>query len=334
MAIGAKAGPTKHPALRYVVRRVGWGLLVLWLASLLIFWGTAILPGNAARTMLGRDATPAKLQALEAELRLDESLPQQYWRWVSHAARGDLGRSATSVIANDTQSSIASTIGQRLNNSAVLAAVTALFLVPLALLLGALCASRPGGPFDVIIGALTVGAIALPEFVVASLLIAVFAVALGWFPPVSLISPGQLALESPDMLVLPVATLLTATLALAVRMVRAGMIEVNRSEYVVSAQLGGVSRWRIRWSYAMRNALAPSVQVFALCLTYLVGGIVLTETVFNYPGIGALLVNAVNLRDLTMVQSVALILAAICVVTNIVADLIVIFLVPKLRTAL
>lgn len=323
----------RSPLARFILRRIALGVVVLWVASVLIFVGTSVLPGNAARAILGRYATTARVKALEVELHLNQPLPEQYWRWISHFIRGDLGRSAISVVTNDSQSTIASTIAQPLLNTAILAGITAAILIPLSMMLGAWSAFRAGKPDDHIVAAVSIGGISLPEFVTASLLISTFAVGLHWLPPVALIAPGQTPLDAPNELVLPVLTLLVATLALAIRMIRANMIEVLGSEYVLAARLGGVSSRRMVWSYGLRNALAPSVVVYSLCLQYLVGGIVITETVFDYPGIGKLLVSAVTVRDINTVQSVALILAAIYVALNICADVLVIALVPRLRTS-
>ena len=323
----------RHPVLRFLVRRVALGLVVLWVVSVLIFVGTSVLPGNAARAFLGHSATPSAVAALESKLNLNHSLFYQYWHWLSGFVQGDLGLSAAGTVGNNAQETIAAEISGPLVNSLVLAGVAVLLLIPFSIGLGVLLATRAGRPVDHAISTVSLAGISLPEFVTASLLIFVFSSTLGWLPAVSLIGPGETPLSSPEILVLPVATLLTATLALAVRMVRAGMIDVLRADYVTAARLGGVSERRVLWRYALRNALAPSVQVLALCIQYLVGGIVITETVFGYPGLGSLFVNAVDLRDTPTVQSIALLLAAVYISLNIIADLIVIYLVPRLRTA-
>ena len=247
--------------------------------------------------------------------------------------QGDLGRSAAGVIGSNSKETVASLIRGPLINSLVLAGVTIAVLIPLSLLLGTFLATRVGRPVDHGVSAATIGAISLPEFVTAAILIALFASFLGWLPPTSLIGTGDGPLTNPTILVLPVATLLAATTAQVVRMTRASMIEALRSEYVMAARLGGVSERRVLWRYALRNALVPTIQVITLNIQWLVGGIVVTETVFGYPGLGQALVNAVNLRDIPTVQSVALLLAAFYIAMNIAADLMVVYLVPKLRTA-
>jgi peptide/nickel transport system permease protein len=322
-----------HPVVRFVIRRAAFAVLTLFVVSVLIFAGTQVLPGDAARLILGRSASPQALEALRTQLYLNHSVVAQYWHWLSHVLQGDLGRSATGIGPAGGGATVASVIGGPLANSAVLAAVTVVVLVPLSLALGIFLATRSGRAVDHAVSVLTLGLISLPEFVTASLLIAIFASWLGVLPPVSLIGPGASPLSSPNILVLPVLTLLAATLAQVVRMVRATMVEALRSDYVMAARLGGVSERRVLWRYALRNALAPTIQVMALNVQWLVGGIVITETVFGYPGLGNLLVQAVNLRDVPTVQSVALLLAVVYIALNILADLAVTYLIPKLRTA-
>jgi len=161
--------------------------------------------------------------------------------------------------------------------------------------------------------------------------VAVWVGGLGWLPPVSIVPPGADPLSTPKELILPVLTLLFASLAAGIRMVRAGMYEALQTEYVQAARLNGLPERRVLTRYALRNALAPSVQVLAQNLQYLVGGVIVVETVFAYPGLGSQLVNAVQNRDVTAVQSIAMLIAVVYVVINLLADLIVMLLVPKLR---
>jgi peptide/nickel transport system permease protein len=194
-----------------------------------------------------------------------------------------------------------------------------------------LAAVLRGRWLDHVISISSLAAIALPEFVIGSLLVGVFFVGLGWLPPVAIVSPGGNPLDHPAKLVLPIATLLLASLAAGVRMVRAGMVEVLQTEYVQTARLNGVSERRVLWRYALRNALPTSVQILAQNLQWLIGGIIITENVFAYPGIGSTLVTAVQNRDLTLVMSVSMLIAVVYVLLNLVADLLVMLLVPKLR---
>jgi peptide/nickel transport system permease protein len=263
-------------------------------------------------------------------MQLDRPATTRYFDWLGGFVHGDLGVSAVSL-AQGQRASVWHQISGPLKNSAILAAIAALFMIPLSIGLGVIGPIFPGKPVDHIISISSLAAIALPEFVTGSLLIGIFFVWLDWLPPVALVPPGGSPLDNPSELVLPVLTLLFASLAAGVRMVRAGMGEVLQTEYVQTARLNGVAERRVLWRYALRNALAPSVQVLAQNLQWLIGGIIITESVFAYPGIGTVLVNAVQNRDITVVQSVAMLIAVIYVVLNLFADLIVMLLVPKLR---
>jgi peptide/nickel transport system permease protein len=341
---GSVSAPTKtrqimrplrrHPAIAFVLRRVGAAIITLIIVSMLIFAGTNLLPGNAARAILGQHATPASVAIVERELGLNHSITERYWSWFTGVLHGNLGQSAVGAVLNGSEhASVAGLISGPLGDSAILAAIAFLILVPLALLIGVFSATRVGRWSDTAISMFSLGLVSLPEFVTGSLLVLLFAVGLGWLPAVSLVAPGQSVLSHPEILILPVATLVSASLAWTTRFIRSSVAESLRSDYVTAAILGGVGDRRVLWRYAVRNALAPTVQVVAQTAQWLVGGIVITETVFAYPGIGQALVNAVNERDIPVVQSIALILAAFYIALNIVADLVVVLLVPKLRTS-
>lgn len=318
---------TSHPVLNFLGRRTFFALLTLFVISVLIFAGTAILPGDAANAILGRNATPASLAALRQQLHLNHSVVEQYRVWIFGVVRGDFGRSAASGIP------ITSLIAAPAKNSAILAGCAALLLIPVALVLGVFAALRAGRGLDHTISVTSLAMTALPEFVTGTLLILVFALSLNWLPAVSFLPAGQSPFEDPLILVLPVATLLAASLAQTIRMVRAGMVEALRSDYVEMARLNGYDERDVVLRHALRNALAPSVQVIALNIQWLVGGIVITEYVFGYPGLGQTLVNAVAARDIPFVQCIALLVAAVYLGLNILADLLVVLMIPKLRTA-
>jgi peptide/nickel transport system permease protein len=316
--------------LAFLGRRILGAIVALVIASIVIFAALNVLPGNPASVILGRNATPAAERVLTQRMQLDRPATTRYFDWLGGYVHGDLGTSAVSL-AQGQHESVWSQISGPLKNSAILAAIAALFMIPLSIGLGVIGPIFPGKPVDHAISIGSLAAIALPEFVTGSLLIGIFFVWLDWLPPVALVPPGGSPLDNPSELVLPVLTLLFASLAAGVRMVRAGMGEVLQTEYVQTARLNGVAERRVLWRYALRNALAPSVQVLAQNLQWLIGGIIITESVFAYPGIGTVLVNAVQNRDITVVQSVAMLIAVIYVVLNLFADLIVMLLVPKLR---
>jgi len=319
------------PVVAFLVRRLIGALLALFVASVLIFVGTAVLPGDAASVVLGRGATPKAVHTLDERMHLDRPLLEQYTSWLGGFVHGDLGDSSVGLAQGQKHAPVWDLISNQVKNSVILALVAALFMIPLSLGLGALAAVYAGRAVDHAVSIGSLAAIALPEFVIGSLLVGVFFVWLDVLPPVALIPPGDNPLSHPEKLVLPVATLLLASLAAGIRMVRAGMVEVLQTEYVQTARLNGLAERWVLWRYAMRNALAPSVQVLAQNLQWLIGGIIITENVFAYPGIGTTLVTAVGNRDLTLVQSVAMMIAVVYVFLNLFADLIVMLLVPKLR---
>jgi peptide/nickel transport system permease protein len=316
--------------LAFLGRRLLGGLVALFVASILIFAALNILPGDPASVILGRNATPQAEAVLKKRMQLDRPAPTRYVDWLGGFVHGDLGLSAVSL-AQGQRETVWQQISGPLENSAILAAIAALFMIPLSIGLGVIGPIYSGKVVDHAISILSLGAIALPEFVTGSLLIGVVFGGLDWLPPVAIVPPGANPLDKPSELVLPVLTLLFASLAAGVRMVRAGMTEVLQTEYVQTARLNGVAERRVLWRYALRNALAPSVQVLAQNLQWLIGGIIITESVFAYPGIGTALVNAVQNRDVTVVQSVAMLIAVVYVVLNLLADLVVMLLVPKLR---
>jgi peptide/nickel transport system permease protein len=324
----------RAPLLRFFLRRVATGILTLLAASMLIFAATDLLPGSPASNALGKFATPEETRALNEKLGFDHPLPVRYWNWLSGAVQGDLGDSATATATSDTPVPIWPLVRDRLLNSLTLALTAAILLVPLALLFGTVSALRAGRLTDHTISTALLALISLPEFVAGTLLVLVFFSLLRWLQPNSFIPPGSAAVDHPTLLILPVLTLLASSVAWAARLVRAGMIDVLDSEYVQSARLHGLPEGRIIRRYALRNALAPSVQVFAVSIQALFGGVIVTEVLFSYPGLGQELVNAVQGHDTTLVQGIALLIATFYILVNVIADVAVVALVPRLRTQL
>jgi peptide/nickel transport system permease protein len=315
----------------FVVRRVSAGLLTLLVASFLIFAAVQILPGDVASVVLGKTATPEKVEAIRQDLNLDESLPERYWLFISNVGTGHFGNSSAALVQG-RELSVWSVIRTPLRNSLILALITILLFVPLCLLLGTISALRAGRAADHAISVPSLVASAMPEFLVGTLLIVIFFTQLDLFPPVAEVGTGETPFTHPDALVLPVLTLLSVSLALGIRLIRASMFDVLRADYVRMARLNGQPERRVVVRYALRNALGPGIQAIAQTMQYLLGGIIITESVFNYPGIGNKLVQAVSLRDFQEVGVIAMILAATYIVINIVADLLVMLAVPKLRT--
>jgi peptide/nickel transport system permease protein len=336
LSVAGAAPPRRgrHPIVGFLARRIAAGIGTLVLASALIFVATNALPGDVAEVVLGRYATPQRVSELRHELDLDRPIVVRYADWLGSAVTGDLGQSAVRRANGSPDAPVSHIIKTPLRNSLILALCAIVLLIPLSLLVGTAAAVRAGRPSDYAVSytALVVGS--LPEFVVGTFLIAVFFSTLDLLPPVALVPPGASPFDDTEALILPVATLLLVSLAFSARQVRSGVIEVMRQEYVTMARLGGLPERRVLRRYVLRNALAPSVQIFAQSLQYLFGGIIIVEAVFTYPGVGRLLVESVSERDVTLVQGITLVLAAAYIAINIIADLIVVLLVPKLRTGM
>jgi peptide/nickel transport system permease protein len=317
-----------HPILRLVRRRLAVGVLTLFLVSVVIFLATEVLPGNAAYAILGRNANPARVRALESTLHLNRGLFDQYWVWISGLFEGRLGNSLLN------RQPVWSLVEPRLVNSAVLVLVTGVIGSLLGVALGAFAAVRKGGWFDQVTSLILLAAASLPEFVVAIGLIILFATVVWHFlPGVSLLPPGTYAWSQPRLLILPVATLVIVIVPYTMRMMRAAMVEALESDYVEMARLKGVPEWRIVLVHALPNAIAPTIQVIGLGFLYLAGGIVIVENVFNFPGIGQGLVDAVNGRDIPVIQFTVVILAAFYVVMNILTDVVALLATPRRRIA-
>jgi len=313
---------------RFLLRRILLGLLILLLVSIVVFAATQALPGNAARAILGRNATPERLAALTRQLHLNESSVSQYFHWLGGVITGNFGTSAA------TEQPVSSLLSARILNSAFLVLVSALVALPLSIGLGVWMAVKRDKATDHILSLTTLSLAALPEFVIGIGLIVLFATNVSHaFPAVSIIPPGEHAWNVPNVVVLPAATLVLAVTPYISRIMRGSMVEVLESEYVTMARLKGLSNRTVIWRHAVPNAIVPAIQVSALQLAYMAGGVVLVEYVFTFPGIGSALVDAVGNRDIPVVQALVIIIAAVYVVVNLLADLLTIVVTPRLRTA-
>jgi peptide/nickel transport system permease protein len=316
----------EHPFLTLVARRGASGIVTLFVVSIMVFLATEVLPGNAAYAVLGHTATPQSLHALELQLHLNRGLFDQYWVWLSGLFTGKLGNS----LANGQ--GVWGLVAPRLVNSAVLVVIAGFIGSFLAVATGAIAALRKDGWFDHVSSVVSLAVTSLPEFVVAIALIILFATVVSHLlPAVSLVPPGTYAWDAPTLLVLPVATLVIVIVPYIFRMMRAAMIEALESDYVEMARLKGVREWRVVLVHALPNAIAPTIQVIGLNYLYLAGGIVIVEDVFNYPGIGQGLVNAVSDRDIPTIQLIVVILAAFYVFMNILTDVIALLATPRRR---
>jgi peptide/nickel transport system permease protein len=315
-----------HPLRDTLIRRLGFGVLTLWLVSVLVFAATQILPGNAASAVLQNTATPQRLHALEVQMHLNRPAVAQYWTWLTGLLHGSLGTS----LANGA--SVTSLIGGRVVNSAVLVLLAGVIGTVIGVALGVLAAARRDSWLDHGLSVTALAVTALPEFVVAMVLVVFFA-ALVWhiFPAVSVFAPGVAPWSSPSLLVLPVATLVIVIVPYTFRMMRAAMIDSLESDYVEMARLKGLPRWRVLAVHALPNAIAPTIQVIGLNFLYLAGGVVVVEYVFNYPGLGQALVSAVSDRDIPVIQFIVMLLAAFYVLVNIATDMVSLAASPRRR---
>jgi len=314
---------TSHPILSMVVSRVGLGLLSLLIVSLVIFFSVSLLPGSYASAILGQNATPEAVAAMEEKLGLNEPALWRYILWLGAAATGDLGQSFAGR-------PVMTVLGPRLLNTITLAAVTAVIAVPLAIVLGVICARFRGKFIDRFLSTSTLASISLPEFFVAYIVMMVFAVKLQWFPSMAGIRNSMDFGEQLYRMVLPILTLLLVILAHMVRNTRAAILSVMASLYVEMARLKGESEGRVVMRQALPNAIGPIASVVALNLAYLISGVVVIEVVFVYPGVGQAMIDAVRNRDVPVIQACALIFATAYIGFNLIADVISIVSNPRL----
>jgi peptide/nickel transport system permease protein len=315
-----------HPLWSMLFKRLGFGVITLFCVSILVFLATQTLPGNAASAVLQNTATPQRLHALEVQMGLNRSAVEQYWSWLTGLLSGHFG---TSIVSG---ASVSSLIGGRIVNTLVLVVLAGVIGTIIGVGLGVLAAARRDSWLDHILSVTALAVTALPEFVVAMALVIFFA-AVVWhlFPAVSVFPPGVAPWSDPKLLILPVATLVIVIVPYTFRMMRAAMIDALESDYVEMARLKGLSPRRVLLFHALPNAIAPTIQVIGLNFLYLAGGVVVVEYVFNYPGLGQGLVNAVSDRDIPVIQFIVILLAAFYVIVNIATDMISLAASPRRR---
>lgn len=328
---GGTEGPARRHGIRgFIIRRILQGLLVLVLVSIVVFGATQAL-GDPARAILGRSATPASLAAMRAQLHLNDPLITQYFRWALGIIHGDAGRSLAA------QEPVSKLLADRLVNTAFLLVCSAVISIPLSIAIGAYAALWRDRPFDVVSSLVTLLLAALPEFVVGVALVVLFATTvLHLLPAISLIPPGARPWQPEYLLgmILPTATLIIAVTPYVARIMRASMVEVLESDYVEMARLKGLPERLVLRRHALPNALGPTFQVIAINLAYLAGGVIVVEYIFNYAGIGGALRDAVANHDIPVVQALAMVIAGLYVVLNLLADIGTILVTPRMRTKL
>lgn len=313
------------PLALLIVRRIAISLLLLLAVSVLVFAGTEMLPGDVAQMVLGQGATPQALAGLRAALHLNEPAWLRYVQWLWGLLHGNAGHSLVDGM------SVAALVGRRLTNSLRLALFTTLVTVPLALLVGVTAAIWRGSAYDRIVNVLTVATVSVPEFLFATLAVLIFAVRLHWLPALSLVPRGAGFVDLLRAYALPVATLSLAIFAQMARMTRAALVNTLDSSYVEMAVLKGVRPVRMVLRHALPNALGPVANAVALSLSFLLGGVVIVESVFSYPGLANLMVDAVSTRDMPLVQACAMIFCTAYLLLVLVADVIALLANPRLR---
>lgn len=312
---------------RLLLVRFGLVAVTLFVISFAIFVVTMVLPGDVATQILGQGATPDNVAAVRHQLGLDQPWPLRYVEWVGGAVHGDLGDSLVQ------RRPISEIIGRRIGNSIMLASFTFLVAIPAAVAVGIWAGVRRNSFGDRAASMVSLAAISLPEFVTGVLLIMIFSTTLGWLPSSSVVDPGTSPLTRPQIMVLPALTLTGVMFAYIMRMTRANVIEVLDTNYVRSAVLKGLPMRRVLWRHVLPNAMLPTISVIMLNTGWLLGGLIIVENVFSYPGLGRLLLTSIQTRDTPLLQALALLIAATYAGANLIADLAYAWLNPRVRFA-
>ncbi len=309
----------------YLLRRIGFILLTLFLASIIIFAATQLLPGDVAQVMLGQFASEKAVANLREELGLNRPAYVQYFDWLGRFVTGDWGNSMVS------RQPVRPLILARIRNSAMLAMMALLFYVPLGIVFGVIAALNREKPLDQIISGFSMAFVGLPEFVTGLLLISVFAFALAVLPANSSIAPNTSFREAFPSLILPAVTVSLTSLGYVTRMTRASTIDVLNTDYVRAADLKGLPRVQVVTRHVLRNSLLPTVTVVAMGIGYLIGGLIITESVYGYPGLGRLLVYGIQRRDVILIQACSMIVVMVYTLSNLIADILYSILNPRIR---
>ena len=314
------------PILSLVLRRILLSAVTLLLVSLIVFSILEILPGDVATRILGRDATPEALGILRTQLGLDRPAAVRYISWLGGLLTGDLGSSLVS------SRPIADILGPRIFNTLLLSLYAFVLYIPFTLVPAIIQALNRDRASDHALSVVTLVLLSMPDFLLATILLLTFVLWIPLLPAISLVDASSSAVEYLKAMTLPAVTLAIVMAVYAVRMLRDSLIEVLDSDYVRMAELKGLSRARVLLRHALPNALVPTLNVTALNLAYLIGGVVVVEKVFSYPGFGTLLVDSLQLRDLPVIEATVMIAALVYVAANLVADVAAILLNPRLRT--
>jgi peptide/nickel transport system permease protein len=317
------------PILKLILRRLALGVLTLFIVSVAVFALSQVLPSDPARAVLGREATDEGLAAFREKFGLDKPAVTQYTDWLTGMIKGEPG------LSYSNGQPVMSFLGDRIKNSLFLMTAGSLISIPLSLVVGSYAALRRDKWFDNTNSVTSLILASMPEFVVGSLVTVLLATNVWHVLPATVrIRPGTAPWSDPKGLVLPLLTLTLAVTPYVARVVRASMVEVLESDYVEMARLKGLTERSVLWRHALPNAIGPTFQVIALNVAYMAGGVLVVESLFNYPGIGLTLRDAVREVNLPVVQFLAMLISTIYVVSNLLADVGTIFVTPRLRTRL
>jgi len=311
--------------LRMICRRIGIGCLTLFIVCAVVFFMSSMLPGDAAQMALGQAATPETVAALRTQLGLDQPLVLRFFTWLGHFVTGNFGISYAGGMP------VKDIVAPRIPNSLMLAAAATATSVPIALFLGIVSAMYRGTRLDRVIGIGTMSIVAVPEFLVATLAVLVFAVKLRWMSSLSLGADLSTVAGFFKAYGLPVLVLCCVVVAQMARMTRAALINQLDAAYVEMGVIKGLRPTRIVLRHALPNAIGPIANAMALSLSYLLGGVIIVETIFSYPGLASTLVDAVSNRDLPVVQFCVLFFSACYLLLLLIADIFTIVFNPKLR---
>jgi peptide/nickel transport system permease protein len=310
---------------QYLLKRLGLVLLTLVLLSLIIFIAGSVLPGNPGRAILGPFASERAVQALNQSLGANRSLISQYWTWATGILHGDLGTSY------QFRAPVSTFLFPALGRSLKLAAVAFVILVPLSIVAGVLAALFRGRAIDRTISVAGLSLTCVPEFVSGIVLIVIFAIGLKWLPVTANPPAGTSPLGQLRYLILPAIPLVLVLFGYIARMTRAGTLEALDSDYVRTATLKGLPRSVVIRRHVLRNSLLPTITVIATQVAYLIGGLLIVETLFNYPGLGRMIYTAANNKDFPMLEAGVLVIGIVYLVGSLIADVLYTILNPRIR---
>lgn len=313
--------------LQYLVRRLALMVPVAFLVSVGVFSLIHLTPVDPAELILGEERSPEAVVALRHELGLDRPLPEQYLTWISHAVRGDLGRSVR------TTQPVAQAISERIPATLELGLAALTWSVVLAIPLGTIAALRRGSPIDVLATGFTVLGVSVPNFFIGILLILTLSVGLRWFPPGGYTPLSESILDNLHRLVLPAITLGTVTTAINTRFTRSSMLEVLNQDYIRTARAKGATWRQVIVNHALKNALIPVVTIVGIQVGSILEGALVTETIFSWPGIGKLAIDSIFGRDYPIIQGIVLVIAFSFMLANLAVDLAYAWLNPRISYA-